>query len=1099
MSQLTEDQKCAVEIIEDSLCVDAGAGSGKTSVLVARVVHLLDKRLATLDEVAAITFTDKAAAEMKERLRAAFREKAPPDDPGEMSRWRDMERRVETARISTIHSFCAALLRENALLIGMDPDFTVLAEAETAILRKETVTDTVHSLLEQGAESAVRAATESGTKRLIETLDAMLRKRAEVERFSEWPSDPGELAAHWLWLVEKEENRRFISLRHSPKLLRFKDELTGFAGLCSNPGDGREQLRLEMLDALDTILNGCEPAATRLQMECLARGLAGRRGSKKNWDPEQAFKDLTELQNAIKKMAGAYVPEDIDEAVERKSAQLTIDVRAVYGSAAAAYCQAKAERTGLDFDDLIMTTLATLRGNEPVRGRIARGIKFLLIDEFQDTDATQLELARLLSDHPGGPGFFFVGDAKQSIYCFRGAEVEVFRGEREQADKVVPLRRNFRSVPEVIEFVNDFFEGSGLLHAVEPAFHRMEVEREAAGGGRIEFLIPGLAEGAQVEDYRRAEADLIAGRIAAMCGNGDAQRPADYGGVAMIFRSMTSVAIYERALRQAGIPYNVVAGEGYYERQEILDVLNLLTVLVDPWDEAALLGFLRGPLAGLSDEALVELCAEGPLAQIFRSARTLDDPVQSERLVAARELTADLRASCEMPLPAFLRYVIERTCCEAICLSQFLGVQKAGNVRKLVDLAEDFARTARPNLAAFIHYVADVSGHGIRESDAPIQHEGSGAVTLMTIHKAKGLEFPIVIIPDAARGRRGPDARELVLGRALGMAARVTDDEGERAAPAIYDAIRKAQDEDDEAEHARVLYVAMTRARDWLLIGGAPKPRPSSWMHAFDAAFGVTALDDGATFSGDSGWTATVRRTRGKTRAPAFQQSNDELPAIKILERRAAPVVAASPGRRTFSVTELLGPMCGETEHEAFEPPATPGVVDPMLRGSIVHRMFELWDFQGEAPLDALLRREYPSLALWEAVAPGLREIAGRFVASPIGSRLASDTGLQRETPFLLRMDDALVSGTVDALLSDGTILDYKTGRRHAGLHAHYEWQLRLYAAAVTRLAGKHAPTAILYYVDLGEECEVDVRSERVEEALERASQAIRVLRERPG
>ncbi len=1108
----TPEQIAAIETQSKYLCVDAGAGSGKTLALVDRVVHLLENRLAKLDEIVAITFTEKAAAEMKARLRDAFHKKAPPDDPEAMSFWRDLERRAETARISTIHSFCAVLLRENALHIGLDPDFTVLADAEATLLRMEVVADTLHHLLEDRNEAALRVAAEFGMGKLSRVLDSILSTRALIERIrSEHPlDDPDALKRHWAGLVEAERRRRIEALKGSRVLRRLRDQLKALDGTCKDPSEPREILRLEMLGVMDELLSGVNLG----KAENLLRGLAGGKARTKktsHWVSIEAHEQLRELQGRVAKFANAHLPQELDETVEQDAARLTCDFYTTYEVVVKAFQEAKAVRTGLDFDNLIADALAMLRQNREVRTRVARGIKHLLIDEFQDTDSGQLEIAQLLANEAQGPDLFIVGDAKQSIYDFRGAEVEVFQREREAAEKVIPLDRNFRSLPDILAIVNDFFTASGLLEAVEPQYHLLAAHREPVRECRVEFLVPEVDEDANADDYRRKEAELIAWRIAALCRGPqrvqvydkarDIGRPADLGDIALLFRSMSSVYFYEEALQKCGIPYQVVAGAGFYERQEVLDVRNLLTVLVDPGDEVAWLGFLRSPIAGLSDESLTSSLEKEEVSK--KKPEGLRGE-QADRLAAACQLVADLRARTEMPLPAFLRYVLNRTGYEAILLSQFLGVQKASNVRKVIDLADDFARTRSPNLSAFVRYLEEVArAPEVREGEAAMQPEGSGAATLMTIHKSKGLEFPIVVIPDISRQARSMERMPIAMHRRLGLAAKVTDIRGEPASPSIFEAITQERKALDQAEHARVLYVAMTRARDWLILGGAPKQWKNSWLDEFDRQYGLLRKPDGAAFGGD-GWRARMRRVPGDaaTNSARCTVHGALLPSREALEARVGPVDAKPARRNTFAVTSLLDAMgLGAEDKVDATPSHLPATIDPLLRGTLVHQMLERWDVVADVrpTVESICRRNCPALRVREALTSDLMAVAERIAQSPLGQRMAREQAVVRERSFLLRVGGALVSGAIDAVLPDGTIVDYKTGRYTPSMHARYEAQLCLYAAAVRTLLCKEPPQACLYYVDTGKDYDVDVSPGRVEAVLRQAKEAIEGTYAGPG
>jgi len=325
----------------------------------------------------------------------------------------------------------------------------------------------------------------------------------------------------------------------------------------------------------------------------------------------------------------------------------------------------------------------------------------------------------------------------------------------------------------------------------------MDIDRKDHPAPAIEFLLEPRGEKLSAETYRRHEAAQIAARIQQMCAAPDPlkvgeDRPANYGDVALLFRAMGEVYLYEEALRRAGVPYALLQGRGFYRKQEILDLHNLLRLVVDPWNEAALLAFLRGPLACLSDETLYWL-ARGPqtLPEAFHSGMVPPEVREPEPLAAARHLLAEARERKDMPLPEYLQWLLECTGLEAVVLSQYHGVQNAANLRKLVQLAVDFSRRRPPSLFAFVEYLNEVGGDEIREGEAAVQPEGSGAVTLMTIHQSKGLEFPIVFVPDTGRKHGGSNPGGVVLHRELGMAMRSVDPVGAIAKPAIFGAIER--------------------------------------------------------------------------------------------------------------------------------------------------------------------------------------------------------------------------------------------------------------------------------------------------------------------
>ncbi|MDX9974940.1 MAG: UvrD-helicase domain-containing protein [FCB group bacterium] len=1111
--QRTTEQNRAIDTVGVNLCVDAAAGSGKTSVLVERIVSLIERRLADLDQIVAITFTDNAAAEMKERLRRECRKRAPQDNPQKMTFWRDIERRVEGARISTIHGFCSRLLRENALHLGLDPDFVVLPDAESRLMRGQAIATALHELLDEQDPVALQVASEYGVSRTQSTLREFLNRPALLEHVGRnFPMDnPEALRREWERLLEEYQRKRLQALVQSPELLQFRDALATFEGKCLKTADMRERIRVEMLLNLDAILAGADVREIEARLFALTDWKATG-SQKKNWDAPETQEELGRIQKAVKEFAEDYLPKEIDPQREELGAELACGFFAVFNRVAEEHTRIKGDGNALDFDDLIHRALNTLRDNEAIRARTARGIRYLLIDEFQDTDAVQFELATLLTREEGGPELFIVGDAKQSIYYFRGADVEVFGDARGRSHEVVSLARNFRTVPEIVHFVNDLFDKSGLLRAVEIDYRGMEPHRDPCGQCRIEFLLPEATEEKLLRSAQRTrEAELLAARLAQMCGgpapvqicdkNTGDPRPANFGDVAILFRSLSNVYYYEHSLKRMGIPYTLVAGAGFYQRQEIVDLRNLLTLVRDPWNEMALLAFLRSPIVGLSDEALLRLRGTGEvrrgLAQVFNAGEFANDP-DADYIEAARRLLADLRAHSELPLPELLRRTLDLTGYEAILLDQFLGTQKASNVRKLLDLALDFSRTRPPRLSDFLRYLDEVAAQEVREGEAALTAEGAGAVRIMTIHKAKGLEFPIVVVPDLTRKPRLGGSSPIVVDRELGLAARVPDDKGTLQSCALYEAMAELHKQRERDEEARVLYVAMTRARDYLLLGAAPEDKgiTGSWFQTLLTQYDLLAKKHGQRFNG-KGWEAVVLRTLDAQRLELAAEPQTDTPSRAILEARIAPIPPGPTDRRIFSVSEILNrfPIAEDAPHNGSA--QRPRLIDPKTRGTLLHTLFQRWDLK--APLrplaEAICRKDCPNIDLRGQVADDLVAVAERFRQTDLAQRLVQSTALQREEPFVLRVGENLVAGNVDAVLDDGTVIDYKTGEHTPAAQERYEWQVLLYALALQALRNTITPAAYLVYVDTGDVVQIEITPGRLQQAQLHAAQAITALR----
>jgi ATP-dependent helicase/nuclease subunit A len=1093
--QLTPEQAQAITTTERRVCVDAGAGSGKTRVLIQRIVHLIEQGV-DLDAIVAITFTDKAAGEMKDRLRQEFRSKAAQpevlDNPDEMTRWRELERRVETSRISTIHSFCARLLREHALAAGLDPEFGVLPEAEAQLLLSRTLRETLHMLFEAGDEAAILLGSEYSVRELEAMLRTMLRSRSLIERLGDnLPlEDEEQLSVFWRARCAEEWERYLLSLPKSLKVQQYLARLNTFLNPWLHESPNQEKACRQMLAGLEQLQAADSLSAIEKALAILAETPAST--VPKKLQPHEELKRVESLLKSLKKFGKQEAPTS-DPEMDALAAQLTCALYATWQQVNVAHTKAMNAVQAVDFDTLITGVLKMLRDLPEVRKRIADDMEHLLIDEFQDTDQIQLDIAEFLCGEPKGPALFIVGDAKQSIYRFRGAEVEVFQDAKAKASPI-QLYKNFRSLPDVLEFINAFFHKSGLLQAVGP-YTPMTTHRDPCGESRIELLLTPETDGHKSEEYRRDEANMLAARMhelaqtAQVCGKDGKPRPATYGDMAILFRAASNVHIYEHALRSAGVPYVLVAGQGFYEREEIIDLLNLFRTIIDPRDEMSLLGFLRGPIAGLSDESIYLLCQHRRhLAPAFLSGEVPEHFAQAEALTRARDLVATLQAQKDRPLPEFLRVMLDLTAYEAIQLAQRQGLQRASNIRKLLTLAESFSKTRPPALSSFIEYLDSLRRQEVQEGEAPLYTEETGAVTIMTVHKSKGLEFPIVFVPDLARSRGGSRGK-LNIHRRLGFHLAPCGDDGKRSKLAFATAIKRCIDAEEDAEEARLLYVALTRAKDWLVLCGSPCGRDKNWLADFDNTYPVLGAKDGMRIEGEQ-WSMTVRRQWTATAQSPRDTADFQRLAPERIAARIAPIATPRTTRRLISISRLLDVLHPKASQDA--PYTAPkDRLDPLTRGSLVHLLFERWHFSEAPNIEAVLQAIPPGTAGSENFAQELAQIAQAFQSTPLHRQLAAAARIYREQPFLLRIGDALVSGTIDAWIPDGALIDYKTGKIHAELHERYTSQILLYAAAIRALQRTVLPEGVICYVDAGEAKQVKVSERLIENILERAATAL--------
>ncbi len=1084
------DQHEAISTTGMDLCVDAAAGSGKTAVLTERVMRLLRHRAVDLDGIVAVTFTDAAAGEMRERLRRKASEaEAESRASKDRQYWRNIVHGLINARIGTFHSFCASLLRSGAFHVGLDPDFQLLTEAESRLLCQSTVEETLDQLLSEENPAVITVAAVRNVSAMVATLVATISSRISTAALEKLPAPytAETVARFWETVEEDLRNAVLMAYRDSPYLFAQRRSVELLSAFSSDANEALTRRAKCYVEALKNLAHADTPKSILECFETVLKHKVNGKGSKKAWSSEKKYDECKRVLDKIKENLSLFFADKSKENVSdtpATPAQLTAAFADIFCRAVNNYRQVKRERGLVDFDDLIVYTLKLLEEHPDTARRVAAPIRHLLVDEFQDTDTEQYRIVELLKAANPAVQVFIVGDAKQSIYRFRGAEVEVF--QRAHRDKqVIKLKHNYRSAPEIIAFVNHFFASTGSLAAVEKKYTPMVAHRDDAAPCRVEFLVADTRNAeAKVtkKDQSIADAVLIADRLSAMC-SGDLpvtvldqgnSRNACFGDVVLLFRAYSNLHLYERAFQERGIPYRVVTGRGFYERPEIIDFVNMLRVVIDPLDEMALLGFLRSPIVGLSDESLWQICARKSLLAAFSTGWTPDGFSQQGEWERARRLIADLREHEDLPLPQFLAYALDQSAFEAIALGQYLGLQRASNLRKLVASGNQFRNVSANPLAAFVRYVSEIRGQDLAEGDAPLPSEHNDAVTFMTIHKAKGLEFPIVVIPELFRSTGQSRGEWLLTNRLWGVAVKAKDDEGEAHECRAYQYLKILDREKDFCESARLLYVAMTRARDYLLLGMGSERESRSFQEWFDLMYAVLDKADGRVIESDDGsWSAVVRRKVALTVRQNVPSASKPLSETASLRERIAPVVPKVEIPQHFSVRDIAACLVEQetcdVHHEHTATPSrkiTRGEMEPMEYGALLHRVLQTWDFREDPEkfIRLAFRRQRLDMNAHADTAERLRDDIAWFRQTDLGKTLLRSGARCRELPFVLRVESALIRGTIDLILADGTLVDYKSGVND-DLPQH-RWQLRLYGLAALQLG--HPVATVGYVCQLG-------------------------------
>lgn len=1086
----TAEQLTAIHDRDHDLVVTAGAGSGKTFVLVERYLYLLEVHPDwTLDQVVAITFTEKAAREMRNRVRAEIERRAAAER-GSTSVWRPRHLQLESARISTIHSFCAGLLRANAAEAGLDPAFSVLDEIETRLLIRQAVEEELLALAEREGDPALPLLIEYEGRLLHRLLGELLGGGAVVLRQLQGvPDDPATILTMWRAALEQARREALEALAADSSWWAAFDFLS--ATTADDPTDRLVPMRslaLECAASLDGPTDGAMAALRRLASEVDLRG--GRTAA---WGDREtlaaikaALKTMRERARATDEALGL----DFGPADERAAALLPLWKRLTEATFAR-FERLKARRGALDFDDLEARSADLLTRHPEVRHRLRREIHHLLVDEFQDTNDLQVAIVDALAGETPGR-LFVVGDQKQSIYRFRGAVVELFDAlsQRRRGCRHA-LTINFRSHAPFVRACNHLF--GALFTADGPSqvsFETLEANRLIPPDEEppLELilvpvgLVPHADGKADAENERRWEASALATRLRALVGGGrrvhdprlGQSRPLAWGDVAILFRATTDLPLYEEVFKQAGLPFVTVAGRGFYGRQEVRDLLNLLTAVAsaDGSEDLALASVLRSPLFGLSDEALLWLAVHRAEGQPLHTCLA-EPPVERlhpDDLVAVRHAHAvlsRLRALAgRVTILELLHAVIQATGFLATLSSLPDGDRRRGNVEKLLEVARARGSVL---LSDFNRYVQDLTTQETRESEALVATQG--AVQLLTIHAAKGLEFPVVVLADASR-RPGPGngGEPLLLARHRGLALKVSDGNGESTETVFYRLLKREELAGEQAETTRLLYVAATRARDLLIVSGRVGQRTGKdWLSRL-----LDTLE--CPRSGDDE-VEVLHREWGQVRLWRLQQWPPDLdgggtPQVDLGLWESETLSGASPfadlpaavpalldeplpsplePSRQLSATALNLLLGDERDVARYrqQVEGAPGELRPSLAaeqqrepwgwqiGEIARSALARWQLPGHTPdLAALLEVHAWNLgltdpALTAQAARKAAEILQRFERSALCTEISASSPRFFEVPFTIEWQGRLVSGQVDALYQrqEGywTLVEFKT------------------------------------------------------------------------
>ena len=1037
--ELNPQQVTAVEA-GGEVFVSAGAGTGKTAVLVERVVRAVCDRGLDVDSILVITYTRRAAGELRTRIRAALAERGR----------HDLARELDGAWISTIHGFCARLLRAYPLAAGLDPRFRELDEAQAAVLRSEAFGTALAEFCAGDDPQRLELLATYGSDRLRRMLTSVYETLRAAGRELD------------------------LAIASRPELSERMEELRAAATLLAADPQATEAQQRTAADLLEHLARDQRP--DRLM------NLTG-------------FKARGDRAAAYGEALGAVEQAALDEAAARDRALL----QELLTQFAARYAQAKARESALDFADLQLEARDLLLSQPDLREREQARFRSILVDEFQDTNRLQTEIVDLLRTPE--TELFFVGDEFQSIYGFRHADVQVFRERREAVEQPLSLTLNYRSRPEVLAAVNELFgpdfggEFQELAAAAEfpdPVF-----------GHPVELLV---TDKESYKDsgvhWRRGEARAVARRVRELV-DGGAATP---GEIVLLFAAGTDAEWYEDELRRAGLPTYRATGKGYFGQQQVVDLLMYLRLLQNRYDDMALASVLASPFVGVSNDALALLrrvASRRPLYSGLEHSLPPGLAERDERLMRAFRQRYDrlVETMPRLSLERLCEHVVAEHDYDLAVLARWDGRRRYANLRKLARLARSYEELRGPDVDGFVRFVAEQEAVGARELEAVAEEEGADAVRLLTIHAAKGLEFKVVIVADAGRDRVPPSPDEILALPDGRFGFRVADPvTAKRRGAFDYEAVKEARQEAERAERLRLYYVAMTRAKERLIVSGSvdlgserETPTPIAWVLdrlAADEELAQAGDTPVELVRGDARLLVRVDRHRleepvavePETAEPEIEEPGqlalfaefEEVAVARAAAPELPPLVALPEPPllrvRRLSFTSLsLFEQCsykyfaryglGLSERPVEVEAAEPGERSGVEIGTAVHSLLEQIDLA--APVVPELEDEL------------VRGFVAAYCESDLARRVAALTGVEKERHFTFEHDGVLVHGFIDAFyLRDGRalVVDYKTNALGEAspdeiVEQDYRLQRLVYALACFR-AGADEVAVVYHFLE---------------------------------
>ena len=1169
----TEDQKKVIDLRNRNILVSAAAGSGKTAVLVERIMEIIcdERHPVDVDRLLVVTFTKAAAAEMKERVGAAIRKRLElQPNNGYLQK---QETLVHHAQITTIDSFCAYILRNHFGEIDLDPAFRVADEGELKLLKKDVLKEILEEEYENQRPEFLHFVECYASGKSDEVLEELILKLYEFSMSDPFPEK-------WLEESKKEdlEKSEYEIPDHVTYLLEsLLEETKSTIELCRSPGgpvlyeDALLADRKMLSDFLEAkTYEECAELILERKFQALSRKKMAADVQEEKKEAVKVFRNRMKknLENLEKQFFFVspkllYETEKTARPVQRELIDLTLEF-------SRRFAEKKKKRNVVDFSDIEHFALKILVKEEDgqcVPTEVAKGyaeyFSEIMIDEYQDSNLVQeLILTSISKELLGGSNLFMVGDVKQSIYRFRQARPELFMEKQERytleesSSQRVNLSKNFRSRKEVLETVNYLFERmmmkklGNICYDEEAALYpgASMPEPEKPEDVQSELLLLELSEKETDEktDKAEQEASMIAGKILNLLENtkvtdkktGQLRKavPAD---IVILLRTMSGWSdTFANVLGDYGIETVTGSSTGYFSAPEVRVMLNFLRILDNQKQDIPLCAVLHSVIGNISSSEMAQIRSEFLEIPFYEAAIRYGEEGRNEvlcrKLLDFWKMIKELRNKAEyLPIHKLLWEIYDRTSFEQFVRMQPNGEVRKANLQMLIQKALDYENTSYRGLFNFVRYIENLQKYEIDYGMAQTGTENENAVQIMSIHKSKGLEFPIVFVAGLGKKFNKQDARErIAMHPRLGIALDAIDPENRRKLPTLEKRIIQKQVElESLGEELRVLYVALTRAKEKLIMTGVLKnaaeelKKLSEESHLcrreiYESLCGGSCFLDWivqACAGEQPPFSLNIVSVESLVRNKVAQMLEQTCDYTSLRLRKTEPSEVLknkfSYGypyeeqleiQGKVSVSELKRAAVEEDVRELFEEPEIVPYVPEFLRevrgpgaaerGTAYHKIVEIMDLSGirhsdqvRERVEALVKEGY--LSAETAAAVNAYEIY-LFCQSSLCRRIleAKTKGrLYREQPFVIARpvkevypekdfdQEILVQGIIDVYFEeDGqyVIADYKTDRvkTETELMERYKTQLQIYGDALEQITGKKVKEKILYSFCLGKE-----------------------------